>query len=220
METLLQRYLIEFLTGGVILLAAISVNIGLLAIVLGRRAQLEAWKSFAGRMGLRLERGGLLSAPRVVGEIKGRAFNMMAIGGSEDDPKRTRMEMSVANPHFARLTLERDGKLLRAVDRALHGESIKTGDAAFDDKITAHGDPPELAASALADSTLREQLTRLKGGARIKLVDKTLSFWGWGVERNVDTLTIAAETLSGLADRIDGWQPPPGWGVKRIDTRR
>ncbi len=222
MESFLQQYLGEVIIGAIVLINVVIWTVVIASAIIRRQTQLAAWESFAARTGLTLKPGGLFTNTQVVGEVKGRTFKMTTMSGQRSDYNRdaTVMEMTVSNPNFARLNITREGGLTRLMDRAILGKSISTGDAAFDEKFTVHGEPVELVSSVLGDSMLRDSLRGLKSNAYIKLVTHDLTFRTGGVEKDVDYLVRTLDALSALADGIDGWQPPPGYGVEVIDTRR
>jgi hypothetical protein len=224
MEKFLQQNLAQIIIGGIILINVVIWSFVIMRAILRRRRHVTAWQGFADQTGLRLDPGGLFANPRVSGNYDGRVVELSIFHRTRSgySSTYTRLTVSVNNPHFRSLEIARHGTLMGLLDRTVSGEDIQVGNAEFDSRMTVRGEPPEMIQYALGDSAISYSLMEIKRESALTLrqSDNHLVYQHGRLEVDVDYLVRLLKGAARLAVRIESWQPPPGWGIETVDTRK
>lgn len=220
MEAFLQGSLVNLLIGGIILINVIVWSFVIGRAVIRRRLHSSAWRAFAGRMGLTFKKGGLFSTPAVNGEYRGRMINVSIFHRTRSGYSSTvtQLTVSIRNEHFHKLQIDRAGGLLGAMGNVVLGKDIQTGDHDFDRSMSIRGEPEEMIRDVLSDSMLRAGLKEMKRRGSLVLGQSSheIVYKQERLERNADYLAGLLGAVCDLADKIEGWTPPPGYGIERV----
>ena len=171
-----------------------------------RRKHADAWHEAARRAGLTFnEPKWILGRPTLSGDWHGRALRVYtvtrgvpgsAMGGSTS---YMRIEMAARLPEGRLISIsERD--FFSRLGRT--GEEIRLGEAEFDQRFAARGQPPEFVRGILSDAGLRRMLLQ----ARYVNVDTDggrIRYQQLNIETDVETMLFLFALLFDVAEAIE-----------------
>ena len=171
-----------------------------------RRKHADAWREAARRAGLTFnEPKWILGRPTLSGDWHGRALRVYtvtrgvpgsAMGGSTS---YMRIEMAARLPEGRLISIsERD--FLSQLGRP--GEETRIGNAEFDQRFVARGEPPEFVRGLLASSGLRRMLLQARY-VNIETAEEKIRYSQLNIETDVETMLSLFALLFDVAEAIE-----------------
>ena len=171
-----------------------------------RRKHADAWHEAARRAGLTFnEPKWILGRPTLSGDWHGRALRVYtvtrgvpgsAMGGSTS---YMRIEMAARLPEGRLISIsERD--FLSQLGRP--GEETRIGNAEFDQRFVARGEPPEFVRGLLASSGLRRMLLQARY-VNIETAEEKIRYSQLNIETDVETMLSLFALLFDVAEAIE-----------------
>ena len=175
-----------------------------------RRKHADAWREAARRAGLTFnEPKWILGRPTLSGDWHGRALRVYtvtrgvpgsAMGGSTS---YMRIEMAARLPEGRLISIsERD--FLSQLGRP--GEETRIGNAEFDQRFVARGEPPEFVRGLLASSGLRRMLLQARY-VNIGTTGEQIRYSQPNIETDVETMLFLFALLFDLAEAVERENP-------------
>jgi len=174
-----------------------------------RRKHADAWRELARQAGLAFhEPGWILGRPALSGDWHGRAVRVYTVtrgGGGNAGSSSTymRVEMATKAPGNSSLSIS-ERNFFSQLGRL--GEEIQIGDAEFDQRFAARGQPPEFVRGILSDAGLRRMLLQ----ARYVNVDTDggrIRYQQLNIETDVETMLFLFALLFDLAEAVERENP-------------
>ena len=174
-----------------------------------RRKHTDAWRELARQAGLAFhEPGWILGRPALSGDWHGRAVRVYTVtrgGGGKAGSSSTymRVEMATKAPGNSSLSIS-ERNFFSQLGRL--GEEIQIGDAEFDQRFAARGQPPEFVRGILSDAGLRRMLLQ----ARYVNVDTDggrIRYQQLNIETDVETMLFLFALLFDLAEAVERENP-------------
>ncbi len=174
-----------------------------------RRKHADAWRELARQAGLAFhEPGWILGRPALSGDWHGRAVRVYTVtrgGGGKAGSSSTymRVEMATKAPGNSSLSIS-ERNFFSQLGRL--GEEIQIGDAEFDQRFAARGQPPEFVRGILSDAGLRRMLLQ----ARYVNVDTDggrIRYQQLNIETDVETMLFLFALLFDLAEAVERENP-------------
>jgi|GEM_PF-1790688 len=175
-----------------------------------RRKHADAWHEAARRAGLTFnEPKWILGRPTLSGDWHGRALRVYtvtrgvpgsAMGGSTS---YMRIEMAARLPEGRLISIsERD--FLSQLGRP--GEETRIGNAEFDQRFVARGEPPEFVRGLLGSSGLRRLLLQARY-VNVESAEENIRYSQLNVETDVETMLFLFALLFDLAEAVERENP-------------
>ena len=173
-----------------------------------RRKHTDAWRELARQAGLAFhEPGWILGRPTLSGDWHGRPVRVYVVtrgsGNTLSATTEMRIEMAAKPPGNASFSIsERD--FFSRLGRT--GEEIRLGEAEFDQRFAARGQPPEFVRGILSDAGLRRMLLQ----ARYVNVDTDggrIRYQQLNIETDVETMLFLFALLFDLAEAVERENP-------------
>jgi len=174
-----------------------------------RRKHADAWRELARQAGLAFhEPGWILGRPALSGDWHGRAVRVYTVtrgSGNKAGSSSTymRVEMATKAPGNSSLSIS-ERNFFSQLGRL--GEEIQIGDAEFDQRFAARGQPPEFVRGILSDAGLRRMLLQ----ARYVNVDTDggrIRYQQLNIETDVETMLFLFALLFDLAEAVERENP-------------
>lgn len=172
-----------------------------------RQKMLEQWDQLAMRTGMTLDRGSWLVKPRLSGEYRRHSMDLTTytVSHGRSSTTYTLITLNLTSSR-GMLNLSPSGVLGGAITKALGMQDVQIGNEEFDKRFTIKSEPPEFADEILGgDLILCDSIARLKSGwFELKVEGSQMHYREVGRETNPDRLEAMFNTLSDLANKIDG----------------
>ena len=165
-----------------------------------------AWGDVGMRTGLTLKPAATFSQPELKGEFRQRPIRLY-IEKSGMQGQRTTfsvVDLAVRNPTNSELEISSLANPWTFVGKMLHTKDVKIGDPEFDKRFVIKSNPPDFAVKLLAEARLQMAIREIPHEFRIHLTGSSLVYAREAVEDNAEFLTKLFNTLSDLADRLEG----------------
>lgn len=169
-----------------------------------RRKHTDAWREVARQAGLPLhEPGWILGRPTLSGDWHGRALRVYSITRGSVGPNNSftymRIEMASSPPAGHAFSIS-ERNFFSQLGRS--DAEILLGDAAFDQRFVARGNPPEFVRRLLSTAGLRRLLLQAHY-VNIETVEGNLRYSQLNVETNAETMLFLFALLFDLAEAIE-----------------
>ena len=165
-----------------------------------------AWGDVGMRTGLTLKPAAMFSQPELMGKFRQRPIRLY-IEKSGMQGQRTTfsvVDLTVRNPTNSELEISSLANPWTFVGKMLHAQDVKIGDPAFDKRFVIKSNPPDFAVKLLAEARLQMAIIEIPHEFRIHLTGSSLVYAREAVEDNAEFLMKLFNTLSDLADRLEG----------------
>ena len=158
------------------------------------------------RTWLTLKPGATFSQPELNGEFRGRPMRLYTYssGGGRHRVTYTAVALTVNNPGNSMLEITPSGTVANFFGKMVKAQDVEIGDPAFDARFVIKSNPPEYAVKVLGEARLLSGIMDIPDSFRIGLEGPSLEYSMRGLEENVEFLTKLFNTLSDLADRLEG----------------
>jgi hypothetical protein len=163
----------------------------------------EAWRAFASSRGFRCVRDSgpwyRRKSDAIEGSIDGVPFRLdtYVVSTGHSHTTFTRATSPLERPVAAKLTIS-PRTFLTAIGAAFGLKSIRTGDSAFDARMSLRSNAPR-EALALVDETVRSRLRALDRRASLVVDGKEAKVKWQGAEKDAAVLDAACELVSAVA---------------------
>jgi hypothetical protein len=166
----------------------------------------RTWADLGVRTGLTLKPAAAFSQPELNGEFRRRPLRVYVYtsGGRRNRTTYTAVALTVNNPANARLEITPSGTMLNFFGKMLNAQDVQIGNPAFDARFVIKSNPPEFAMNFLGDARVQTEIMEIPDVFRIELEGPSLRYSKHGLEENADFLTKLFNTMSDLADRLEG----------------
>ena len=174
-----------------------------------RRKHADAWRELARQAGLAFhEPGWILGRPALSGDWHGRAVRVYTVtrgGGGKAGSSSTymRVEMATKAPGNSSLSIS-ERNFFSQLGRL--GEEIQIGDAEFDQRFAARGQPPEFVRGILSDAGLRRLLMQARY-VNIGTTGEQIRYSQPNIETDVETMLFLFALLFDLAEAVERENP-------------
>ena len=166
-----------------------------------------AWGDVGMRTGLTFKPAAMFSQPELKGEFRQRPIRLYierSTGVQGSSSTFTVIDLKVSNPTNSALEISSLANPWTFVGKMLHAQDVKIGDPAFDKRFVIKSNPPDFAVKLLAEARLQTAILEIPHEFRIHLTGPSLVYAREAVEDNAEFLTKLFNTLSDLADRLEG----------------
>lgn len=192
----------------VILLIILGLIVGMAIAIATNRATLTSWSEAADRLGLTMTAGGMLSHPRIDGDIDhlGVSVHKHTKGGGNSQQVFTRYTVDYPSLNLG-LELTRQTRTAGFFRRMVGLQDTEVGDSAFDDAfVVKTADPTGLAAFLTAQrrATLGGLLSSFPS---LKVTDTTIRVDVRRIIRQPDVLVSTVRRLVGVAKSLGTSRP-------------
>ena len=164
------------------------------------------WGDLGTRSGLTLKPAGIFAQPELNGEFRHRPLRLYT-DNSVNQGNRTTwtvVSLMVNNPSNSTLEITPSGTVGNFFGKMIKAQDVQIGNPEFDARFVIKSNPPDLAVRLLADSPVQMEIMDIPDTFRIHLEDSSLKYSKTNLEENADFLTKLFNTLSDLADRLEG----------------
>jgi hypothetical protein len=94
--------------------------------------------------------------------------------------------------------------MLNFLGKMLNAQDVQIGNPPFDARFVIKSNPQEFAMKFLGDAGVQTEIMEIPDVFRIELEGLSLKYTRHGLEENPDFLTKMFNTMSNLADRLEG----------------
>ncbi len=167
----------------------------------------RTWGDLGMRTGLTLKPGAIFSQPELTGEFRQRPLHLYierSGGGQGNSSTFTVIDLKVSNPTNSTLEISSLANPWTFFGKMLHAQDVQIGEPAFDQRFIIKSNPPDFAVKLLAEARLQMAIMEIPHEFRIHLAGSSLVYAREDVEDNVEFLVKLFNTLSDLADRLEG----------------
>ena len=167
-----------------------------------------AWGDVGMRTGLMLKPAAMFSQPELKGEFRQRPIRLYIerstrVQGSSSSTF-TVIDLKVSNPTNSALEISSLANPWTFFGKMLHAQDVKIGNPEFDKRFIIKSNPPDFAVKLLAEARLQTAILEIPHDFRIHLTGSSLVYAREAVEDNAEFVTKLFNTLSDLADRLEG----------------
>ena len=167
-----------------------------------------AWGDVGMRTGLTLKPAAMFSQPELKGEFRQRPIRLYierssGVQGSSSSTF-TVIDLKVSNPTNSELEISSLANPWTFFGKMFHAQDVQIGEPAFDKRFVIKSNPPDFAVKLLAEARLQTAILEIPHEFRIHLTGLSLVYAREAVEDNAEFLTKLFNTLSDLADRLEG----------------
>jgi len=206
MEKLLQQlepYLFSILIVG---MNVVFIGVAALVSYQQRQSTVRAWDDFAMRTGLTLHKGSFFTTPSLSGDYRQRPVRvyLFSRGSSRSRTTYTGIDLTVNNTTGSTLGLSPSSAVGDFFGKLFSTQDVQTGNLEFDARFTVKSQPPDFAVAAFDDSMVRMGLMEVDGYFHISLQGSSMVYTERGRLRDSTRLEKLVNTLSDLADRVEG----------------
>ncbi len=188
---------------------------GFLAAVVGgiyfflNRSVQEAnrtWGDLGLATGLRLKPAAMFSQPELNGNYRQRPIRLYTYNAGTQGHRTTytAVALKVNNPTNSSLEITPAGTVGNFFGKMLNAQDVAIGNPAFDARFVIKSNPPDFARKLLGEARVQMGIMSIPDVFRIELEDSSLEYSKRDLEENVEFLTKLFNTLSDLADRLEG----------------
>jgi len=206
MDNLIQELTPYFLVIGVIAINVVIIAASLFFGYQRRQAMIRAWGEVGMRAGLILTKGSWLKSPELSGEYRRRPLHMNTFerGSNRSRQIYTRVALTVENATGSTLGISPASAVGNFFGKVFNTKDVQIGNPEFDSRFTVKSAPETFAGVALDDSMTRMGIAEITARFEIELRGSTLTYTERGVITDADRLQKLFDTLSSLADRVEG----------------
>ena len=164
------------------------------------------WGDLGTRSGLTLKPAGIFAQPELNGEFRHRPMRLYTENsvGQGNRTTWTVVGLTVNNPGNSTLEITPSGTVGNFLGKMIKAQDVEIGNPEFDKRFIVKSNPADLAVRLLADSPVQTDIMEIPGTFRIHLEGSSLKYSKTNLEENADFLAKLFNTLSNLADRLEG----------------
>jgi hypothetical protein len=205
-EKLLQQLEPYFLIILVVAMNVVFIGVAALVSTQQRQATVRAWDDFAIRNGLTINKGSFFITPSLSGDYRQRPVRvyLFSRGSSRSRTVYTGIDMTVSNTTGSTLGLSPSSAVGDFFGKLFSTQDVQTGNLEFDARFTVKSQPPDFAIAAFDDSMVRMGLMEIDGYFHISLQGSSMVYTERGRMRDTTRMEKLFNTLSDLADRVEG----------------
>ena len=166
----------------------------------------RTWDDLGMRSGLTLKPAAMFSQPELNGEFRQRPIRLYTYNAGSQGNRitYTAVALTVNNPANSRLEITPSGSAGNFFGKMLNAQDVQIGNPAFDARFVIKSNPPDFAPRVLGEARLQMGIMDIPDVFRIELEGSSLKYSRRDLEENAEFLTKMFNTLSDLADRIEG----------------
>jgi hypothetical protein len=166
----------------------------------------RTWGDLGLATGLRLKPAAMFSQPELNGEFRQRPIRLYTYNAGTQGHRTTytAVALTVANPTNSRLEITPSGTVGNFFGKMLNAQDVAIGNPAFDARFVIKSNPPDFAQKILAEPRVQMGIISIPDVFRIALEGSSLNYSKRDLEENSEFLTKLFNTLSDLADRLEG----------------
>jgi hypothetical protein len=166
----------------------------------------RAWGDLGMRTGLTLKPAAMFSQPELNGEYRQRPIRVYTENsvGQGNRTTWTVVGLTVNNPNNSTLEITPSGTVGNFLGKMINAQDVEIGNPEFDARFVFKSNPPDFAVKVLADSPVQTDIMDIPGTFRIHLEGSSLKYSKTNLEENADFLAKLFNTLSDMADRLEG----------------
>jgi hypothetical protein len=166
----------------------------------------RTWGDLGMGTGLTLKPAAIFSQPELNGEFRQRLIRLYTYNAGSQGNRitYTAVALTVNNPTNSALEITPSDTVGNFFGKMLKAQDVEIGNAAFDARFVIKSNPPDFAMKILGDSRAQMGIMDIPGVFRIELKDSTLEYSKRDLEENAEFLTKLFNTMSDLADRLEG----------------
>lgn len=164
------------------------------------------WGDLGMGTGLTLKPAAMFSQPELYGEYRQRPIRLYTYkaGTQGNRITYTAVDLTVNNPTNSRLEITPSGGVGNFFGKILNAQDVEIGTPAFDARFVIKSNPPDFAMKVLGDAWVQMEILDIPDVFRIELEGSSLKYSKTNLEENADFLAKLFNTLSNLADRLEG----------------
>jgi len=166
----------------------------------------RSWGDLGTRSGLTLKPAGVFAQPELSGVFRRRPMRLYTENsvGQGNRTTWTVLGLTVKNPANSTLEITPSGSVGNLFGKMIKAQDVVLGNPEFDKRFVIKSDPPDFAVRLLANSPVQTKIMEIPGTFRIHMEGSSLKYSKTNLEENADFLEKLFNTLSDLADRLEG----------------
>jgi hypothetical protein len=166
----------------------------------------RAWGDLGVGTGLKLKPAALFSQPELNGMFRQRPIHLYTYNAGTQGNRitYTAVALTVNNPTNSKMEITPSGTGGKFFRKMLNLQDTEIGNPAFDARFVIKGNPPDFALKFLGEARVQMEIMNIPDAFRIELKGSSLKYSKRDLEENADFLTKLFNTLSDLADRLEG----------------
>lgn len=166
----------------------------------------RTWGDLGIGTGLTLKPAAMFSQPELYGEYRQRPIRLYTYNAGTQGNRitYTAVDLTVNNPTHSRLEITPSGGVGNFFGKILNAQDVEIGTPAFDARFVIKSNPPDFAMKVLGDARVQMGIMDIPDVFRIELEGSTLKYSKRDLEENAGFLIKLFNTLSNLADRLEG----------------
>jgi len=166
----------------------------------------RTWGALGLATGLTLKPAAMFSQPELNGSFRQRPIRLYTYNAGTQGHRTTytAVTLTVDNPTSSRLEITPSGTVGNFLGKMLNAQDVAIGNPAFDTRFVIKSNPPDFAQKILGEARVQMGIISIPDVFRIELEDSSLEYSKRDLEENAQFLTKLFNTLSDLADRLEG----------------
>ncbi len=166
----------------------------------------RTWGDLGKATRLSLKPAALFSQPELNGEFRQRQIRLYTYNAGSQGNRitYTAVALTVHNPTSSRLEITPSGTAGNIFGKMLNAQDAEISNPAFDARFVIKSNPPDFAMKVLGEAKLQMEIMDFPGVFRIELEGPSLKYSKRELEENAEFLVKLFNTLSDLADRLEG----------------
>jgi hypothetical protein len=166
----------------------------------------RTWGALGLATGLTLKPGAMFSQPELNGSFRQRPIRLYTYNAGTQGHRTTytAITLTVNNATSSKLEITPSGSVGNFFGRMLNAQDVAIGNPAFDARFVIKSNPPDFAAKVLGEARLQMAIMSIPDVFRIELEGLSLTYSKRDLEEDTEFLTRLFNTLSDLADRLEG----------------
>lgn len=166
----------------------------------------RTWGNLGMGTRLTLKPAAMFSQPELNGEFRHRPLRLYT-DNSVNQGNRTILtvvDLTVNNPSNSTLEITPSGTVGNLFGKMLNAQDVEIDNSEFDARFVIKGNPPDFAVKVLGEARVQMGIMDIPDVFRIELEGSSLKYSKRDLEENAEFLTKLFNTLSDLADRLEG----------------
>lgn len=166
----------------------------------------RTWGDLGMATGLTLKPAAMFSQPELNGEFRQRPIRLYTYNAGTQGNRitYTAAALTVNNPTNSTLEIMPSGTVGNFLGKMIKAQDVEVGNAEFDARFVIKSNPPDFAVKVLGEGRVLAGIMDIPDVFRIELEGSSLKYSKRDLEENAEFLTKLFNTLSDLADRLEG----------------
>jgi hypothetical protein len=166
----------------------------------------RTWGGLGLATGLTLKPAAMFSQPELKGNYRQRPIRLYTYNAGTQGHRTTytAVALTVNNPTNSSLEITPVGTVGNFFGKMLSAQDTQIGNPAFDARFVIKSNPPDFAQKILGEARVQMGIISIPDVFRIELEGSSLEYSKRDLEENAEFLTQLFNTLSDLADRLEG----------------